>query len=586
MYVSSSTHLSCFLAHLNTSMHCQSVDLNDFLLGRSSPEQMAFVESHLSDCAACQLDLETKAASSEFWLSTAANLATPVELLSVGEPPTGPLDAADSPGLSDSVLLQQLRAWCDPPVEERSLSEGRTDCEDSDYDDAEQAIGRVGKYLICDIVGHGGMGVVLRAIDRQLHRTVAIKTLLHPAAISSEARDRLIREARAVASLKHEHVIAMHSIEQWRDVPFIVMPFVEGGTLLDHSRRHDFTIDETLEVARQLSIALIAAHERELVHRDIKPSNVLLENGLSHVVLADFGLARVSGDITVTQSGMAPGTPQFMSPEQAVAESVDHRSDQFSLGSVMYWMTTGRYPFQAEHCYATLMKLANEPATPISKLSPEVPDYLERLINRMMSKNPDQRFSDMHHVGAMIEACIRFRSDEATTLPQELAPCDDQQPPRVPSTTRLIAASVATLVLIGSVAIAIRISASKQSSSKAPAAIQSRATKPTESENKRLVGDPPFRVYRDGPLDDIEISNALDDLGHGHHLGYWLARIADLPVDDIPPELTLPIRELATHQDPGIHALVHEILERNPFVEVQAEMPIRPETNPFEIVPE
>ena len=324
-------------------MPCQSNHLQSFLLGEASADQCAQIESHLSECVDCRDELQRRAASEDFWETAAETLGTPVSLLPIaqvssyqietGHAPSEQaitIDAspdAQRPPVTHSTLLRHLRQWCDPPPKANS-------------------IGQIDKYSIQEIIGHGGMGVVLRAVDTQLDRTVAIKTLLQPAAVETSSRDRLIREARAVASLKHEYVIDMHSIEQWRNVPFIVMPFVEGGTLAEYAENHAFSTEQILNVARQLAAALSAAHELRLVHRDIKPTNILLQQELNHVLLADFGLARVGGDFTVTQSGMAPGTPGWMSPEQALAATVDHRSDQFSLGSVMYWMATGKCPLR------------------------------------------------------------------------------------------------------------------------------------------------------------------------------------------------------------------------------------------------
>lgn len=592
-------------------MHCETESLRRYLLGESTPEQIAMIEEHLTDCVACQNQIRDGAAPDDFWVDTAEALGQPAELLGLddesvdrlvsGKQPFGresevpqsqriTVDGSTSDTqrqpITSAMLLKHLRDWCDPPL-------------------TAESIGKIDNYLIVEIVGHGGMGVVLRAIDMQLGRTVAIKTLLQPSAIDTGSCDRLLREAQAVASLKHEHVIDMHSIGHWRNVPFIVMPFVQGGTLGDHARDHSFSPEQIIDVARQIAEALAAAHRSGLVHRDIKPSNVLLENGLEHVVLADFGLARVGGDFTVTQTGMAPGTPQWMSPEQAVAATVDHRSDQFSLGSMMYWMATGKCPFDSDSCYAILMKLVNEEATPIAELSSSTPEYLTVLIRRMMMKTPEDRFGDMGQVAALLKSCLVHLRDGHSPLPEEL------RSPHSSRIHRLARLPSVRLAIIGSAIVALAVAsivyyaganvdasnADAPNADASPAAVIAQAIEPvtdasvpTDVEDQEVATPDrgSFQVERYGPLDEIELSNAIDDFNLDSNIRYWLRRLAYLPADQIPPKLIPKVMALSDDEDVTTAELALVILEKNPFVEVPQSMPLDEsspaEENPFVVI--
>ncbi len=219
-------------------------------------------------------------------------------------------------------------------------------------------IGMLGQYEILELIGRGGMGVVLHAYDQKLKRTVAIKLLAPELAANPMSVRRFLREAQAAAAVSHDHVVTIHAIDQEVRPPFIVMEYVAGQSLqqkIDEFGALDVT--SILRIGMQTAAGLAAAHRQGLVHRDVKPSNVLLENGIERVKLSDFGLARAVDDVGVTRTGQITGTPQYMSPEQAQAQRVDHRSDLFSLGCVLYAMCTGRAAFrttrQSPRCTAS-----------------------------------------------------------------------------------------------------------------------------------------------------------------------------------------------------------------------------------------
>ena len=204
-----------------------------------------------------------------------------------------------------------------------------------------------------EVIGRGGFGVVLRAFDDRLHRIVAIKVLAPPYAAVGSARKRFIREARAAAAVKNEHVVGIYDVQEDANPPYLVMELIEGMSLQDKlDKQGTVGVKEILRIGLQTAEGLAAAHKQGLVHRDVKPANILLENGVERVKITDFGLARAADDASLTQSGTVAGTPTYMSPEQANGDAVDHRSDLFSLGTVLYAMCTGHSPFRGNNTHA------------------------------------------------------------------------------------------------------------------------------------------------------------------------------------------------------------------------------------------
>src|SRR5205823_5906189 len=197
-------------------------------------------------------------------------------------------------------------------------------------------LGRLGHYEVLDVIGRGGMGIVLRGFDETLHRVVAIKVMAAQLASSGAARKRFTREAQAAAAVSHDHIVTIHAVEEGSS-PYMVMQYVPGVSLQQRlDREGPLQLPEILRIGTQTASGLAAAHAQGLIHRDIKPANILLENGVQRVKITDFGMARAVAEASLTQSGVVAGTPQYMAPEQARGETVDHRADLFSLGSVLY----------------------------------------------------------------------------------------------------------------------------------------------------------------------------------------------------------------------------------------------------------
>src|SRR5262249_16268978 len=219
------------------------------------------------------------------------------------------------------------------------------------------SLGRFGRYEVLEVLGRGSSATVLKALDPGLHRVVAVKVLAPVLAASGVARQRFLREARAAAAVRDEHVVAPHAVEE-APLPYLVMEYVAGQTLqqkLDHSG--PLPLREILRIGVQVARGLAAVHAQGLVHRDLKPANILLENGIERVKITDFGLARVVSDAQISQPGTVLGTPTYMSPEQAQGETIDQRSDLFSLGSVLYALCTGKPPFRGADTQAVLRRV-------------------------------------------------------------------------------------------------------------------------------------------------------------------------------------------------------------------------------------
>jgi eukaryotic-like serine/threonine-protein kinase len=265
------------------------------------------------------------------------------------------------------------------------------------------SLGRLGHYEVLELVGKGGMGIVLRAFDDKLHRVVAIKVLAPQLATSGTARQRFVREAQAAAAVTHDNVLDIHAVEDAGPVPYLVMQFIDGRTLQEKlDRTGPLQLKEVLRIGLQIAEGLAAAHKQGLIHRDVKPANILLENSVERVRITDFGLARAVDDAGLTQSGVIAGTPQYMSPEQAEGKAVDHRSDLFSFGSVLYAMCTGRSPFRASTTMAVLKRVCEDTPRPIREINPDIPDWLAAIVAKLHAKEPEQRFQSAAAVAELL----------------------------------------------------------------------------------------------------------------------------------------------------------------------------------------
>jgi len=278
----------------------------------------------------------------------------------------------------------------------------------------------LGRYRIEEKLGQGGMGVVYRAYDDQLHREVAIKMLSSDLASDPRRRQRFLVEARAASALSHPNICTLHDIGEHQGQVFLVMEHLGGKTLAERLKQGPLPLKETLEIAVQLADALAAAHNSGIIHRDLKPGNVMLTKG--GVKLLDFGLAKLTektagelgetetlgAQVPATQEGTIAGTVAYMSPEQAQGKPVDARSDIFSFGSVLYEMATGVRPFQGDTNLSVLSAILQKEPEPVSAIRHDIPADLERIISRCLKKDVERRFQ---HMGDVRVALLEFKED-------------------------------------------------------------------------------------------------------------------------------------------------------------------------------
>ena len=273
---------------------------------------------------------------------------------------------------------------------------------------------KLGEYELYEVLGKGGMGVVTKGFDCKLRRVVAIKTLSPVFASHPQSRQRFLREAQAAAAVRHDNVVTIYSVNEDAESPFMVMECISGTSLqqcVDGPER--LALNEIIRISMQIAAGLDAAHRIGLVHRDIKPANILLEGETRRVKITDFGLARVVSDVGLTQSGQVAGTPQFMSPEQAQGQVVDHRSDLFSLGTVMYSMCTAISPFHAETAVVVLRRVCDDKPASVRSLRPDIPEWLSKLISKLMAKSPADRFQSAAEVCELLREKLNENAPEA-----------------------------------------------------------------------------------------------------------------------------------------------------------------------------
>ena len=253
----------------------------------------------------------------------------------------------------------------------------------------------ISHYKILSKLGEGGMGVVYKAKDTKLDRFVALKFL--PPHISSDEveKKRFIHEAKAASALDHPNICTVYEIDEAEDGQmFIAMACYEGESLKDRIEHGPLPIDEAIDITKQISNGLTKAHSKEIIHRDIKPANILItEDGVVKIV--DFGLAKLTGRTMLTKEGTTLGTAAYMSPEQTQGTSVDHRTDIWALGVVLYEMITGKQPFQGDYEQAVLYSIMNEDPEPITGLRTGVPMELERIVSKALKKNPSERYQSL-----------------------------------------------------------------------------------------------------------------------------------------------------------------------------------------------
>lgn len=284
------------------------------------------------------------------------------------------------------------------------------------------SIGRLDDIEIRAVIGHGGNGIVLKGFQAELNRLVAVKVMAPQLAASPEARKRFAREAQATAAVVHPNVMPVLSVHSSSRLPYLVMPYVDCESLQQRLDREGALPElDVLRIAHQVASGLAAAHAQGLVHRDVKPANILLERNVERVMLTDFGLARAMDDATLTCTGLIAGTPQYMSPEQARGDSVSARSDLFSLGSVMYAMSTGRPPFRAQTSYGILRRVIDDQPRCIRELNSAIPTWMDGLIIRLLEKESESRMESAEVLAGTLRDCIaHVQQPKGNPLPESV----------------------------------------------------------------------------------------------------------------------------------------------------------------------
>jgi serine/threonine protein kinase len=358
---------------------------------------------HLSSCVSCQQELEQLAAEKADWTRVGTTLRE------------------ESNGVENDIPPTELRGEARPSEHphEDTLSDFSVDFLAPAL--TEDSLGRLDGIDILEVIGRGGMGVVLKGFEQELNRPVVVKMLAPHLASSGAARKRFAREAQATAVIVHPNVMPILTVNSTARLPYLVMPYMACESLQQRiDREGPLETLDVLRISHQVACGLAAAHAQGLVHRDVKPANILLERGVDRVLLTDFGLARAADDASLTRTGVIAGTPQFMSPEQARGEAVDARSDLFCLGSVMYVLCAGRPPFRAETSYGVLRRITDETARPICELNAAIPDWLERIVTQLHSKDPANRLQSADETAELLEKCIAH-VQQPTVVPLPVA---------------------------------------------------------------------------------------------------------------------------------------------------------------------
>lgn len=438
-------------------VECPGIDRLKLLMeGRLGDNESNAIEEHFLACEACQrqtremyqsdtlADAIKKQAAQSEELSIPPKLATMMQRLREQS-----LVGTQSPDLDGTQII--------PSSSGSKFSNDRTEfLSGLRPAEAPDELARLDGFRLLKLLGHGGMGAVFLAEDTRLKRRVAVKLLRPEFANRQAATERFLREAQAVAAVRHENVVAIYQVGQDQEVPFLAQELLEGETLDNRLKReHALPLVDAVTIGEQIAKGLAAAHSQGLIHRDIKPANVWLEgshreayesaqanvqtiyeeSGVSshakhtedqqvdaeeiRVKLLDFGLARALTDTQgLTQPGVLLGTPAYMAPEQARGEVVDQRADLFSLGGVLYECVTGKRPFKGNTPMSILHALASETPAPVKSLRPDAPDKLCDLIAQLLEKNQNVRPASAQDVARRLADIRRSLAEPATAAPR------------------------------------------------------------------------------------------------------------------------------------------------------------------------
>ena len=388
-------------------MHFSDNDLRELLETPEGTEaswiRAKNLEGHLADCAQCQQRLEALVGEGA-WLAkiaTAVDEAVDKEKISLG---LSTWQDQDQVGFVELSLRNQT-------LVELPATSIRQEFQRYDFLEPPQRsglLGHLGRYDVEQSLGTGGFGVVFKAWDTELKRMVAIKVLSPFFSQNEEARIRFLREAKAIATIIHKHVVEIYDVVMQNDVCYFVTEYIAGESLRQRiDREGPLFHREALRVAIQIASGLSEVHGQGITHRDLKPSNILLEEGAcGRVLISDFGLAQMPDDEAITATGTVIGTPLFMSPEQIEGQFVDFRSDLFSLGSLIYYMLTGKSPFHAPSVVAILNNVCRQPYPCLFERNVDVPERLSLLVGQLLEKDPVERCDNINQVSETLTSIL------------------------------------------------------------------------------------------------------------------------------------------------------------------------------------
>jgi eukaryotic-like serine/threonine-protein kinase len=320
----------------------------------------------------------------------------------------------DSSEMHDAMTADADRTRIVPAFGD-SLPKGVSEARDVP-EGAQPAFQQVGRYQILERIGRGAMATVYKAYDPEINRTLALKFLQPDLCVEEEHRSRFLREAKAAGALSHPNIVTVFDVGEIQGRPYIAMELLDGTPLSEIMRPGaGMPIRDVVETGIQLARALDYAHSKGIFHRDIKPSNIMRLKDGNTIKVTDFGIARIdSGEDTQhTRIGTVLGTPQYMSPEQAMGEKVDGRSDLFSVGVVLYQLLGGHAPFEATSIVTLAHRIAREDPTPIERLRRDIPPALRRVVERCLKKQPDKRFQTGRELATALAKVIRDINEEA-----------------------------------------------------------------------------------------------------------------------------------------------------------------------------
>ncbi len=402
-------------------------ELGDLVTGRLDISKIDSMTEHLDNCSAC-LGLANTVISKDTYIDSLRDDASHSDCIAQAAP---------------RMVIEELKRFPLAANLPESLTARTLDLADENAGNVvpldflapaqeEGELGRLGSYRVLEVLGRGGMGMVVLAHDPSLDRMAALKVMLPDFAATASAKTRFLREARAAAKLKSDHIVSIFHVGEDRGVPFLAMELLKGNSL-DRLLTKNVALhpQHILRIGIGVAKGLAIAHEKGLIHRDVKPSNIWLESdstdgvleNFSRAKLLDFGVARVQKeDMNLTQSGAIVGTPAFMSPEQARGDtSLDSRTDLFSLGCVLYRLAVGRSPFHAETLLGTVMELAVRTPEAPDQLNPGIPRELSRLIMHLLEKDPQKRPFDATRVASRLEEIAKAMPADASHVSRPMA---------------------------------------------------------------------------------------------------------------------------------------------------------------------